>query len=138
MINKKKLVTSLVTSSLLATFTLGSFADAHTYIINNEDINKNAQESSIGTLKQNNFKQSTIDSMKPKSLQSFQEDKVFKAPKEKTPITERTRKSEQSLSNSKLNDVRSFTTVNMRTNANERTAAKLKYNGKKYKCMGSR
>ncbi|MCO4346161.1 neutral metalloprotease [Staphylococcus agnetis] len=130
MINKKKLITSLVTSSLLATFTLGSFADAHTYIINNEDINKNSQESSIGTLKQNNFKQSTIDSMKPKSLQSFQEDKVFKAPKEKTPITERTRKSEQSLSNSKLDDVRSFTTVNMRTNANERTAAKLKYNGK--------
>ncbi|KFE42848.1 hypothetical protein [Staphylococcus agnetis] len=71
MINKKKLITSLVTSSLLATFTVGSFADAHTYIINNEDINKNSQESSIGTLMQNNFKQSTIDSMKPKSLQSF-------------------------------------------------------------------
>ncbi|SUK15035.1 neutral metalloprotease [Staphylococcus agnetis] len=130
MFKMKKLIMSLVSTSLLATFTLGTFAEAHTYIINNEDINKNAQESSIGTVKQNNFKQNTIDFMKPRNLQSFQEDKVFEAPKVKTPITDRTRKSENALSNANLNEVRTFTTVNMRTNENERTPAKLKYSGK--------
>ena len=129
MFKKKKMVTSLVASSMVAVFSLSPLAEAHTYIINNEETNKEANESFIGNFKENRLKNNTIDTIKPKNLQSYQEDKVFKAPKEKTPITDRTRKSENALSNSKLEDTRVFTTVNMQTNANERTKATLKYNG---------
>ncbi|MDU0450794.1 hypothetical protein [Staphylococcus chromogenes] len=119
MFKKKKMVTSLVASSMVAVFSLSPLAEAHTYIINNEETNKEANASFIGNFKENRLKNNTIDTIKAKNLQSYQEDKVFKAPKEKTPITDRTRKSENALSNSKLEDTRVFTTVNMQTNANE-------------------
>ncbi|HFN9399581.1 TPA: M30 family zinc metallopeptidase [Staphylococcus aureus] len=126
----KKIFTSLIASSILVFPSFSAFANAETYVVNNENTDKNGLEAYTGTNKQNDFRQKTVDTKKVKNLQSFQEDKVFKAPKVKTPITEKTRKSENSISSSKINDVRVFTTVNMRTNSNERTKATLKYNGK--------
>lgn len=130
MLKSSKVVTSLIAGTIFVSPLFATFANAETYVVNNENTDKNALEAYTGTNKQNDFRQKTVDTKKVKNLQSFQEDKVFKAPKVKTPITEKTRKSENSISSSKINDVRVFTTVNMRTNSNERTKATLKYNGK--------
>ncbi|MCO4356254.1 M30 family zinc metallopeptidase [Staphylococcus agnetis] len=129
MFKKSKIATTLIVSSILTLSTLTSFAEADTYLINNENTNKNALESYVGKSSENDFKEKTIDTKKVKDLQSYQEDKVFKAPKEKKPITEKTLKSQNLISNSKINDVRVFNTINMQNNSNDRTKAKLKYNG---------
>ncbi|HHW6847542.1 TPA: hypothetical protein ACU18X_002530 [Staphylococcus aureus] len=97
----KKIFTSLIASSILVFPSFSAFANAETYVVNNENTDKNALEAYTGTNKQNGFRQKTVDTKKVKNLQSFQEDKVFKAPKVKTPITEKTRKSENSISSSK-------------------------------------
>ncbi|UEX89304.1 M30 family zinc metallopeptidase [Staphylococcus ratti] len=130
MSKKKKMITSFIASSMVAVLSLNSFAEAHTYIINNEDTNKDGGDAFIGKPQQNNFRAQTLDAMKPNNLQSYQKDKVFEAPKEKAPITDKVRRSENTISNAKLNDFRMFTTVNMKNNTNERTKAQLKYNGK--------
>ncbi|HHA3058556.1 TPA: neutral metalloprotease [Staphylococcus aureus] len=133
MFKKSKIATTLFASSILTLSTLTPFAEADTYLINNENTNKNALESFVGTSSDNDFRGKTIDTKKVKNLQSYQEDKVFKAPKEKTPITDKTLKSQNSISSSKTNDVRVFNTINMQNNSNERTKAKLKYDGKSTK-----
>ncbi|MCO4356196.1 neutral metalloprotease [Staphylococcus agnetis] len=133
MFKKSKIVTTLIASSVLTLSVLTPFAEADTYLINNENTNKNSLESFVGTSSGNDFRGKTIDTKKVKDLQSYQEDKVFKAPKEKTPITDKTLKSQNTLSNSKINDVRVFNTINMQNNSNERTKAKLKYSGQSTK-----
>ncbi|MCE5155042.1 hypothetical protein KJB58_11335 [Staphylococcus hyicus] len=127
MLKSSEVVTSLIAGTI---FVSPLFANAETYVVNNENTNKNASESFLGSNSQNDFRQKAIDTKKLKNSQSFQEDKIFKAPKNKTPITEKVRNSKHSISTAKINDIRVFTTVNMRTNSNERTQAKLKYNGK--------
>ncbi|WP_215388296.1 M30 family zinc metallopeptidase [Staphylococcus aureus] len=127
---KSKVTKSLAVISLVSAFSFNSFANAHTYIINNEDSNQYSQDAFTGSRNTDTLIENTIKSTKPKDIKSMQEDKVFKAPKNKTSISQRAIRSERHYSNAHLNDVRVFTTVNMRNNTNERTPAKLKYDGK--------
>ncbi|SUK15033.1 neutral metalloprotease [Staphylococcus agnetis] len=136
MFKMKKLIMSLVSTSLLATFTLGSFVDAHTYIINNEETNEKVDASSIGTIKQNNFNNNTRKVLRSQDLQSVQEDAELEPPKEKNPITESIRKSKNALSKAKYKEVRTFKTRSYitdekeKTDEKENTDAKLEYRGK--------
>lgn len=127
---KSKISKTIVASSLAAVFSFSSFADAHTYIINNEDVNPYSPDAFLGTYNSDSLRENVLVNNPVKNMQSYQEDKVFKAPKERTPIKPGSLKSENHYSTAGLNDVRVFTTVNMRNNTNERTPAKLKYDGK--------
>lgn len=79
MLKSSKVVPSLIAGTIFVSPLFATFANAETYVVNNENTNKNASEAFLGSNSQNDFRQKTIDTKKLKNLQSFQEDKVFKA-----------------------------------------------------------
>ena len=127
-----KLLIALSTTITIA-LPISQCAQAASYVVNNENIDKDGRQAYTGSYNRA-AKQQTVKQMGPQNREAFKEDKLFKAPKNKQPIRKSENRSQNGGKQYSLNDQRTFTTIDNRTNQDEQTTATLKYDGKKPKC----
>ena len=125
-----KLLIALSTTITIA-LPISQCAQAASYVVNNENIDKDGRQAYTGSYNRAALKQQTVKQMGPQNREAFKEDKLFKAPKNKQPIRKSENRSQNGGKQYSLNDQRTFTTIDNRTNQDEQTTATLKYDGKK-------
>lgn len=127
-------ITGLTTITLVSSMT--SNADAKTYIINNENTNRLGTSENIGTINTNMLypKMATknITSIVNKDQEIHKIDKTFDVPKVSQSLRTQSKAEIPTITNDyKKGDTRVFTTINTVTKADEKTTAKLLYDGSK-------
>lgn len=130
----KVTVTGLTALTLASPFT--SIVEGKTYVINNENTDRVASSETIGTINTKSLAPKSVskqqNSVVNKDNEIYQIDRNFELPKVTKTLRSQSQKEIPTISKDyKQGDTREFTTVNMVTNADEQTTAKLLYDGTK-------
>ncbi|WP_414043112.1 M30 family zinc metallopeptidase [Macrococcus sp. EM39E] len=130
----KVTVTSLTALTLASPFS--SVVEGKTYIVNNENTDRLGTSEGVGTISAKNLAPKVVlksqNSVVNKDTEIFQIDRDFDVPKvSKSLRTQSKAEIPGIVKDYQKGDTRDFTTVNMVTNADEKTSAKLLYDGSK-------